>query len=600
MAIVFDCPNCKTNYRLKDDVGGKTATCKNPSCRKVIQIPQAKGPVTAVAPGPIDVDALAAAAFSEEAQAKVEEWISVTCAGCDHTWKAEASKEGKNVLCPECRKPNRVMPRKKEQKADWRTGGDGIPTLAKRETGMDREGAFATNQAAGISAQTAGEIMKGREAELEPEERRRRLFKRIAIAASILLVGSVVGFFVFRAKKEIGSDIKMVDAVKEFEAGELGKDARFKALMHRAAGEQRIRNAVSEEEAKAALNEFKLARNAMANPATTIDQQALLAETATGMVSLLGSAEQVKDGKRIADKDVVKEIRQTLQRIPATEPQLLADVARALTRRLLEKEQLGHAETILVQINPELLAQVGLELLRLDKSKYAGNASQLLSKASVSANASSSAAVQALQAAIGTPAKKGAIEQPKSAAVEAEALVLKGEVGKAVELCKRTGGSEKTWANVAGGMAAVDSSPAEAATMLEEAASALIREKNSAANWVAIRVCRGLAKLGRFDKAEDLAKSIPDEPARAWARLEILRGRLIDAKAGKADDSWLTAIGDPLKQPAAMKAHEEIARHNAAKGHGSYSDEVKKWPKGTVRSFGLAGLTLGALDRDGK
>src|SRR6478672_10661541 len=117
MAIEFDCSHCKTHYRLKDEFGGKTATCKNPACRKVIPIPMPKKPGLAAAPA--DLDALAAAAFSDEpAKAEVaEEMIQVTCAGCDHVWSVEASKEGKNVLCPECRRQNRVPMRKKEEKA---------------------------------------------------------------------------------------------------------------------------------------------------------------------------------------------------------------------------------------------------------------------------------------------------------------------------------------------------------------------------------------------------------------------------------------------------------------------------------------------------
>src|SRR3954464_12413523 len=175
MAIEFDCPHCKTHYRLKDEFGGKTATCKNPDCRKVIPIPKPTGAVMTAAPA--DLDAIAAAAFSDEAakaDKPAEEMIPVTCAGCDHTWKVEASKEGKNVRCPECGKVVRVPIRKKEEKADWRTGGGG-PSLAKRETGLDRQGAFGNVAATGISEGTAREIVKGREAEEEPEERRNRL-----------------------------------------------------------------------------------------------------------------------------------------------------------------------------------------------------------------------------------------------------------------------------------------------------------------------------------------------------------------------------------------------------------------------------------------
>src|SRR3954463_6268543 len=64
MAIEFDCPHCQTHYRLKDEFGGKTATCKNPNCRKVIPIPKPESNGKPVAPA--DLDAIAAAAFAEE------------------------------------------------------------------------------------------------------------------------------------------------------------------------------------------------------------------------------------------------------------------------------------------------------------------------------------------------------------------------------------------------------------------------------------------------------------------------------------------------------------------------------------------------------
>src|SRR5262245_33303240 len=195
MAIVFDCPFCGVNYRLKDEVGGKTATCKNPNCRKVIPIPMPNGPVRPPRHTPADLDALAAAAFAEEpAQKAAEASIEVTCARCDHKWMVEASKEGKNVLCPECRHPNRVPARKKEEKADWRTGGGG-PSMARRETGMDREGAFGTVNTGGISEGTAREIVKGRDAEEEPEERRKRLIKRAVLFLLVVSIGGAITYF---------------------------------------------------------------------------------------------------------------------------------------------------------------------------------------------------------------------------------------------------------------------------------------------------------------------------------------------------------------------------------------------------------------------
>ena len=63
MAIAFNCPHCDFAYRLKDELAGKRATCKNPECRKLITIPT---PITVPdddAPVP-DAAALEAAALS--------------------------------------------------------------------------------------------------------------------------------------------------------------------------------------------------------------------------------------------------------------------------------------------------------------------------------------------------------------------------------------------------------------------------------------------------------------------------------------------------------------------------------------------------------
>ena len=124
----------------------------------------------------------------------------------------EASKEGKNVRCPECGKVVRVPVRKKEEKADWRTGGGG-PSLAKRETGLDREGAFGTANIGGISEGTAREIVKGREAEEEPEERRKRLIKWSVIGLLVLSAGGVGAYFAVKTGKEVRTDANMAETV---------------------------------------------------------------------------------------------------------------------------------------------------------------------------------------------------------------------------------------------------------------------------------------------------------------------------------------------------------------------------------------------------
>jgi len=589
MAIVFDCPHCKTNYRLRDEFGGKTATCKNPNCRKVIPVPLPKGPLRQA-----DLDALAAAAFSDEPvvqQQSVEEMIPVTCTACDHHWTVEASKEGKNVLCPECRRPTRVPLRKKQEKADWRTGAG--PTMAKKETGLDREGAFGTVGMGGISDNTAREIVKGREAEVEPEERRKKLIKRGVIGTLVLLVVGAGVYFAVKQRREVVADANMADAVKELmEQGT--KDPRMESVIRRASGEHKVRSSNSDKETEEALTDLKLARNRArsAKPADSIDRNGLLAEAAVTFTELLGTTEQVEKGIRMKKDALLPEFRQTLMAI--TDPDLAADVLRAMTRKFAADGQPAMAEEFTHQLSKpdELVGHIGLELLRLNKDTYRQTAEDLLKKA----GASEAPSVQALRLALGktVAAKKGEASTPTSPIAAAESAALAGDFDRAAKVGGKP--EDRAKALAAAGNVAVDSNPARAAELLKAAADLMKAEaKGLVSPFVTARVCRQLTQVGRDDVAESLAGSLPDDQTRAWARLGILRGRLAASKDKKADDAWLDAVGDPVKLAAAAKAREEVARHNAANGQ-SYQDSVKSWPPGTVRPFGLAGLALGKQD----
>jgi hypothetical protein len=586
MAIVFDCPHCKTNYRLKDEFAGKTATCKNPGCRKVITIPK---PTAATAtPKKIDVEALAAAAFSDESAptaTAVEELIQVTCSGCDHIWSVEASKEGKNVLCPECRRPNRVPMRKKEEKADWRTGGAG-PQGRRVETGEDK--GVWTGQAGSIGQETARAIVKERDSQEEPGVRRKRWIKRgiYGFIAAGVLTGGI--YYLVKSKREDRADSTMEAAVAEVK--EAKADARYLALIHRASGEYRARDA-KKDEAKAALNELKLARNGIKlNPTTgtmTSDQNAILAEIAITMTELAGSAEQVDAGERLKKDEVVKEIRQTLSTM--TDPEAVADAMRAITRKLA-KDHSASAQEIARQLSNEVLGQVGLELLRMDREKNGSEAEKVLSSVPAGATAEA-ASIKSLRNILKPGGKKD-----KETGTSPEAAALMGNTAdakRAADGLKTPQERVKALATVA--HAVSESNPTEAANIGEMASGVLKSDpKMPISPFVTVKLCRLLAKAGRGDSAESLAASMPDKEAQSWARLEILRGKLAQGTQ-KGESELLTAMGDPTKVPAAAKAHEDLARHNAAHGH-DYSAIIKTWPKGTVKPFGDAGLLLGKQD----
>jgi ribosomal protein S27E len=604
MAIVFNCPYCSTNYRLKNEFGGKTATCKNPICRKVIPIP--KPTAAELAAAPADLDSFAAAAFADDlakADKPTEQMIQVVCTGCDHTWSVEVSKEGKNVRCPECGKVVRVPMRKMEEKADWRSGAG--PTLARRETGLDRQGAFGTAAMGGISEGTAREIVKDRDAEEEPEERRKKLIKRGVLLLVVAAAVGVAGYFALKTQKEIKTDANMAQAVKE-QKEQGTKDPRFEAIIHRASAEYKCRTAASTEEAAEALKEIQKARNsAKASPGAKgppTDNSAILAELAVTIPQLLGTTEQVDKGVRFKKDVVVKELRQTIQEI--SDPDLKAEFIRAATRECAKKGQPTVAEEVAHQLgvgeSNELIAQIGLELLRLNRAQFAGDAEGLLKKLG---NADTPG-TQALRAALGKPGpvkKEGDTPPQPSQAASAEADAIKGDIAKAkaAKTISRRDERAKTLAAV--GQTFLESNPGEAVPLLVDAAKILKDSQGTISPWVSIRVCRLLGRAGQAEEAESLSASLPDDQTKSWGRLEALRGRLESLKSQKGDDTWLDPIGDPTKLAAAAKAREVMARHNAAAGlGGEYQGVVKKWPIGSVRPFGVAGIVLGQLDRDGK
>jgi hypothetical protein len=601
MAIVFDCPHCKTNYRLKDEFAGKTATCKNPNCRKIIPIPQPTTPVGAAKK--LDVDALAAALFSDEmtaTQAGPGEMIQVTCIGCDHVWSVEAAKEGKNVLCPECRRPNRVPTRKKEEKVDWRTGADGRPTLAKRESGLDVEGAFATTDLGSIGRDTAKKIVDERAAEEEPEVRRKKLIKRgiIGTVVVVLLAGGI--YYGIKQRKAAAADAKMEDAVKELTGDGGTKEPKFVALIHRASGEHRIRNASSTDSATEALNDLKTARNKFPASKPDTDRNGCLVEIAITMVDLLGSSDQEASGARFKKDAVVKEIRQTLQTIEDSE--LCADAIRAITRKAVEKKQPSLAAEVAHLLRrpewkpDELLGQVGLEMLRIDKDNLRSDAEKLLASAPPTSDAPS---IIALRGILGKPAaKKEGEAAPTSLVASAQVSAFKGDTAGIPSALRSAKAEDRVRGLTAAAQMAIDGKPAEATTLLQAAAKEAKESKAYGSPWVAVRICRLLAQVGQFEPAEALAASIGDKQAQAWARLEILRGHLAAVKGSKADDAWLDPVGDPMVLAAAAKAREEIARHNAANGQDYPA--IINWEKGKVKPFGTAGTILGKEDRRGQ
>ena len=99
-----------------------------------------------------------------------------------------------------------------------------------------------------------------------------------------------------------------------------------------------------------------------------------------------------------------------------------------------------------------------------------------------------------------------------------------------------------------------------------------------------------------MEAVNTLTESITDEGLRAWARMETLRARLMNAPKEAAPESWLDELGDPAKSRLGQAyARELFARHQALYGL-NVSKNMESWPA-LLKPFGNLGSMLGSQDR---
>ena len=420
MAIVFKCPECDFPYRLKDELAGKKATCKNPDCRKQILIPapssnglrisdlggimpeNADKNDTPLPTNPADLEATALAALRDTAKEQedtaADQAIPMVCPHCNHKWTEPYSKAGKNTLCPneECRQRVKVTPPKKgDVPQDWRSGASNKPTLAKENFEKPADVMDAEARVVGKDAWQKG---GGAEQDLEPVTLKRRLFIYSLIAAPILLLGIGI-YFLVTWRSSRGEEIKMDPALKEFadarEELAPAQAALFSAILELAAGEHAIHPQSMEKDKalKLAHSHFTKARTelqqaAQKDPKNAAERYAVTGELALALLGLGGNDEQVKEGSRfrwIPDPPsnrplrvnerihtVHEELQRTLGPMMEADFDTKAALARRMARELGKQGQfeLASGFTGFLFKDPELpeaKAIVALELYRLNR-----------------------------------------------------------------------------------------------------------------------------------------------------------------------------------------------------------------------------------------
>ncbi len=640
MAIEFNCPHCAHAYRLKDELAGKSATCK--TCRNKIVIPQ---PVTIPDDGPDAMspeemaakEAEARAALADE-QAKVEQdeaarIIPVKCPHCDHEWTELIARAGKNTLCPnpECRQRIKIPEPKDTAAQDWRIKNTKLPEGAKQNF-EKLEGV----QDAADTKMVGGQALRDADAtgeELEPRPLKQKVM--FVLAALGLVAGLVYGVsYLLKSRTESKEDRLIQEAQEEFAKAIPAADAPpetalCSAILFMAGGEHAVRQN-DPKKLKDAQKQFADARDAIRKAPPGYARNAVAGELAVALLALGGTEQQARDQLRIRwypNTDlkarlnervytVLDEVRQTLAIVQSAEFDFKNHLARRLTRELVKREQAFLAVELipLALFNPpeqdEAKAVVALEILRADKNSELPRkvAEDLKTRGAelvkgVPTPASAQTLFLALDIAqsprVASPPTTNPVSDPSRLAYVGK-MLLDNQSDEALKLAQRPASLEGQLRALV--LCADWSAEPDAALSVAIGIVAANKGKKEISPASVFRLAQIAAEKGKHDQAKEFAKLITDDGLRAWANGSAVHLRIAAAPKEKADEAW--AEPPPVDKPKEFRAGHAwgrlwVARQNA-KVSGDRSGEVKDvsaWPKVLI-PFGKAGVALGLQDRD--
>jgi len=630
MAIEFDCPHCGFHYRLKDELAGKAASCKN--CREKIRIPTVSDDTPLPDP-PVDAEAAAAAALSDEPKPEqvAKTIIDVECNFCGHKWTEPIARAGKNTLCPnpDCKQRIRIPEPKDEGQYDWRHKKSKMPEGAKRNE-EKLEGVVDVADTKYVSGETLKKTGVLDE-ELEPRPLKQKVM--FALIGVGLLAGLVFGtLYLLRSGKENREDRTMQQAVEEFnkstETYQKEEVALFAAVLHIAAGEHALRHD-TKEKLKEAMDEFAKAQMAL-RPLSSPARNALVAELAVTMVALGGTEGQARDQIRIRWEPALnvrtrpneqlftvhEELRKVLGLVQTADFEFRRQLARRLTRELIKRGQPNLAAELLPlalfnQTNEraEAKAVVALEIWRTDKAssqpvavakELAGLGKDIPKSAASAQTLFNFVKVEKAPNVVAPPPPGNGNVSDFSRYAYTGIAILDGKPNDALALAQRPGKPEEQLrALLLCADWSTDPGPA-----LDAAYGLLAANKNRkdvtfpAASIM--RLAEIAATLGKAPQVRQFAEFLPDDSAKAWGLGNSLRLLLVGNPTSRGEESMLE-IPDDLKKLRAGHAWGRlwIARQNA-RISGDRSAELKvvnAWPTPLV-PFGKAGIALGLQDRD--
>ncbi|MCX8138124.1 MAG: zinc-ribbon domain-containing protein [Gemmataceae bacterium] len=636
MTIDFQCPHCQHPYRLKEELAGKRATCKNPSCRKVFTIP--------APPRAEEIEQLAVSALVDDppaAEAPESSSIAMNCNYCGHQWQEPLSKAGKNVLCPECRQRLRVPEPQGKAAADWRQARTRLPSLA-RQNQEKLDGVVDASEAQLVSGQALAQAGVT-EVELEP----RPLREKLLIAGLILAVlGSIAGgVFYFLHRRQVQQDEHLMaqvlthwqEGVQDLREPEA---ALGKGLLHLILAEEALRWDRTDK-FKEAHQHLQKARNELRNAPVCGVRHALAAECALLTLRFGGDESQVSAQIRFGwlpdgptrggplrgerSRSVHEELRLALTLLQGAEYDLRLGYTRLLADQLLDKDQVELALESLPLLlfsdteRNEVRAWLALEAHRRNKGSdlVARISRELLppppaggkDKAPPPSSASPSALVlgQVLSVEKAPPLPPLPAQGPVPENLRLAHvlhLCLRGEPSTALAVAHRPGPVETQLKALLLGMETCrHPTPSQMSDWVEAASTLVANQKGKVnvrfADGQLLRCCQLAAACNRPEAARNFAGAIRDEGLREWAYAECFRWQLPHLQQRLAEESHPIPADLNKLCAAHLWGRFWIARHNT-RCSGDLQQEQRAilgWSPKAVYAFGLAGIALGLHDR---
>jgi hypothetical protein len=622
MAIKFNCPQCKKEFIVKDNLAGLRRAC--PACKKMLTVPAPNS-------APANVEEFAAAALAdkpeEAAPVKEAESIEFVCSYCDTKVAVAADLAGKQTSCPECRRIVKVPLPKKADPKDWRKVDSRLPAGARRDVEPAPEGAWDARAVGTVSREAL------LEADAVPQVKPKRTWKqwtRIGVTAGAF--AGVVALIVLFILNYRASTLHARLLALALDGLEDSKDKLAAAELFRAAGEYQLRAQTPNASAASILfGQAHRAATLPANLAHRYEPDCLLIDLLRSEVNL-GSSEsaeialrEIQDNKRIKwDPDAQRLMNQTFQnlRVPEARAEALLLITRELADRHQDKRRSRPWASQFPDQTPDLLAELGLEILRTSKDpKEIAEAKDLAGQASQPfqphppANPAEPqkkkpplpASLIALwvvldqqeqaQKLIGT-SEPGKPVDPAVVLGLADGFARKGEWEQANQALEHALQANQLPVLVALAAVALDTRDlGKAIGYLQKAFAAAASDPKlqELSPWLLYRLVRLGVKAGMEDEAVALAKKISDGDLRGRAQLAILNERL-DKLSQVVDEGPLQIVDKDT--PAHGLALEAWARHNARWGGTAVQKSVDAWPSETDRRFGYLGLLLGLRDAD--